>query len=96
MTVDESRAMFEDVALTDYGNAIQQAVRGTYDPGYLNYTLGKLMINKLREDWTASRGGRSAWKEFHDTFLAYGRPPVPMIRADMLGEGYAGNTALIP
>ncbi len=96
MTVDESRAMFEDVALTDYGNASQQAVRGTYDPRYLNYTLGKLMINKLREDWTASRGGRSAWKEFHDTFLAYGGPPIPMIRADMLGEGYAGNTALIP
>jgi len=96
MTVDESRAMFEEVALTDYGNAIQQAVRGTYDPGYLNYTLGKLMINKLREDWTASRGGRSAWKEFHDTFLAYGGPPVPLIRAAMLGEGYAGDRALIP
>ena len=96
MTVDESRAMFEEVALTDYGNAIQQAVRGTYDPGYLNYTLGKLMINKLRGDWTASRGGRSAWKEFHDTFLAYGGPPVPLIRTDMLGEGYAGDRALIP
>ena len=96
MTVDESRAMFEEVALTDYGNAIQQAVRGTYDPGYLNYTLGKLMINKLRGDWTASRGGRSAWKEFHDTFLAYGGPPVPLIRTDMLGAGYAGDRALIP
>ena len=96
MTVDESRAMFEEVALADYGNAIQQAVRGTYDPGYLNYTLGKLMINKLRDDWTASRGGRSAWKAFHDGFLAYGGPPIPLIRADMLGEGYSGDPALIP
>ena len=96
MTVDESREMFEELALADGGNAIQQANRGTYDPGYLNYTLGKLMINKLRDDWTESRGGRDAWKAFHDTFLAYGGPPIPQIRADMLGEDYLGDSALLP
>jgi len=96
MTVDESRIMFEEVGLQDPGNARQQADRGTYDPGYLNYTLGKLMIMKLRDDWTASRGGRDAWKEFHDTFLSYGSPPIPLIRAHMLGADYAGDTALLP
>lgn len=96
MTVEESRAIFEEVALADYGNAIQQANRGTYDAGYLNYTLGKLMISKLRDDWAAGRGGRSAWKAFHDAFLSYGGPPVPLIRADMLGDDHEGDTALIP
>ena len=46
-------------AITDAGDARQQAARGTYDPAYLNYTMGKLMIRKLREDWTATRGGRT-------------------------------------
>ena len=35
---------------------------GTYDPAYLNYTMGKLMIRKLRADWAATRGGEQAWK----------------------------------
>ena len=48
------------------GNARQQAERGTFDPAYLNYTLGKLMIRKLREEWAAPHGGRQAWREFHD------------------------------
>ena len=65
---------------------IYQAARGTYDPAYLSYTLGKLMIRKLRDDWTASRGGRAAWKEFHDAFLEFGGPPVPLVRKAMLGE----------
>jgi hypothetical protein len=60
--------------------------RGAYDPGYLNYTLGKLMIRKLREDWTATRGGRAAWKEFHDAFLTYGGPPIPLVRQAMMAE----------
>lgn len=96
MTVEESQAMFQEKAFVDYGNAVQQAYRGTYDPGYLNYTLGKLMINKLREDWTAGRGGREAWGKFHDQFLSYGVPPIPLIRGQMLGADYEGDTALLP
>ena len=96
MTVEESQAMFEEKAFMDFGNASQQAYRGTYDPGYLNYTLGKLMINKLREDWTAGRGGREAWGRFHDKFLSYGTPPIPLIRELMLGPDYDGDTALLP
>jgi hypothetical protein len=96
MTVAESQAMFEEKAFQDFGNATQQAKRGTYDPGYLNYTLGKLMIMKLRDDWTAGRGGREAWKQFHDAFLDYGSPPIPLVREQMLGPDYAGDDALLP
>jgi hypothetical protein len=85
MSVEESERMFRESAFQDAGNARQQAARGTFDPAYLNYTLGKLMIRKLRDDWTASRGGRSAWQAFHDQFLEYGAPPIPLIRTAMLG-----------
>jgi len=96
MTVEESQAMFEELAFQDFGNATQQAYRGTYDPGYLNYTLGKLMINKLRDDWTEGRGGREAWGKFHDQFLSYGTPPIPLVREQMLDADYAGDSALLP
>jgi hypothetical protein len=86
MSVAESERLFREEAYQDIGNARQQAARGTYDPAYLNYTLGKLMIRKLRADWTATRGGRAAWREFHDQFLSYGGPPIPMVRAAMLGN----------
>ncbi|MDH5307827.1 MAG: DUF885 domain-containing protein, partial [Myxococcales bacterium] len=58
MTVAASEAMFREMAYQDPGNARQQAARGTYDPAYLNYTLGKLLIRELRDDWSARRGGR--------------------------------------
>jgi hypothetical protein len=85
MTVAEAERLFREEALTDAGTARQQAARGTYDPAYLNYTMGKLMIRKLRDDWTASRGGRKAWRQFHDEFLTYGGPPIPMVRRRMMG-----------
>ncbi|WP_027079800.1 DUF885 domain-containing protein [Luteimonas mephitis] len=85
MTVAQSEQMFRDKAFQDPGNARQQAARGTYDPAYLNYTMGKLMIMQLRQDWTSTRGGRSAWRAFHDQFLGYGGPPVPLVRAQMMG-----------
>jgi Bacterial protein of unknown function (DUF885) len=86
MTVAESERLFRE-AYQDPGNARQQAARGTYDPAYLNYTLGKLMIRKLREDWTRERGGRTAWRDFHDQFLSYGGPPIPLVRRAMVGAG---------
>lgn len=90
MTVAQCEQLFKEQAFQDAGNARQQAARGTYDPGYLNYTLGKLMIRKLREDWSSSRGGRQAWKQFNDEFLSYGGPPIPLVRAQML-PGPAGD-----
>ena len=69
--------MFREQCYQDEGNARQQAARGTYDPAYLNYTMGKLMIRKLRDDWTATRGGRRAWKAFHDAVPELWRPADP-------------------
>jgi len=98
MTLAQSEKMFRESAFSDPGNARQQAARGTYDPAYLNYTLGKLMIRKLRSDWVAKQEGAAAatatpadqmkdWKAFHDKFLSYGGPPIPLVRKYMLGEG---------
>jgi hypothetical protein len=93
MTLADSDRMFRERAYTNPGNARQQAARGTYDPQYLNYTLGKLMIRKLRADWVARQGGAAAadprpyWRDFHDRFLSYGGPPIPLVRAAMVGEG---------
>jgi len=94
MTPQESEKMFLESAYVDAGNARQQAARGTYDPAYLNYTLGKLMIRKLRMDWVATRttGDPSSdpkryWQAFHDQFLSYGGPPIPLVRKAMVGEG---------
>ena len=63
--------MFREQAFADAGNARQQALRGTYDPGYLAYTLGKLMIRKLRADWLAANPAATP-QQFHDNFLSYG------------------------
>ncbi len=87
MTQAQSEAMFLNECYQDAGNSKQQAARGTYDPAYLNYTMGKLMIRKLREDWT--KGDRKKWKAFHDEFLGYGGPPIPMVRQAMMKEDAA-------
>jgi uncharacterized protein (DUF885 family) len=60
MTVAQSEKMFKEQAFQDPGNARHQAARGTYDPAYLNYTLGKLMIRKLRADWIAKTRGAAS------------------------------------
>jgi hypothetical protein len=86
MTIAESERLFREKAYNNPGNARQQALRGAYDPAYLNYTLGKLMILQLRDDWTKARGGREAWRDFHDRFLSYGGPPIPLVRKAMLGD----------
>ncbi len=86
MTLEQSEKMFREQAFADAGNARQQALRGTYDPGYLAYTLGKLMIRKLRADWLAANPGATP-KQFHDKFLSYGVPPVPLVRRSMLAAG---------
>jgi uncharacterized protein (DUF885 family) len=85
MTQQQSYDLFVNQCYQDSGNAKQQSARGTYDPAYLNYTMGKLMIRKLRDDWSASRGGEKAWKAFHDQFLSSGGPPIPLVRQQLRG-----------
>ena len=89
MTIGQCEKMFQEQGYQDIGNARQQAARGTYDPAYLNYTMGKLMIRKLRTDWEAAHPGEPR-KKFHDEFLSYGGPPIPLVRAQML-KGAAGE-----
>ena len=84
-TTTQAEKLFREEAYQPTPTAKEQAARGTFDPEYLDYTLGKLMIRKLRADWEATRGGKSSWKDFHDRFLTYGGPPIPMIRNAMMG-----------
>jgi len=90
MTVAESEKLFLEQAHQDAGTARQQSARGTYDPGYLNYTMGKLMIRQLRDDWLRAQDldpqDQANWKAFHDAFLSYGGPPIPLVREQMLNS----------
>jgi uncharacterized protein (DUF885 family) len=85
LTVEGAARLFMEKAFVDPANARQQAVRGTFDPMYLAYTIGKMMIKKLREDWKAKMGDRYTLKAFHDELLSYGCAPLPVIRERMLG-----------
>lgn len=86
MSVDEATKFFMDNAYMGELPARREALRGTFDPGYLNYTLGKLMILKLAQDWRQEQGGKYSLKAFHDRLLSYGAPPLPLVREQMLEE----------
>ena len=60
--------------------------RGTSDPTYLYYTLGKLEIMKLREDYMKKKGAAFTIQDFHDTFMLQGFAPIKVIRKAMLGN----------
>jgi uncharacterized protein (DUF885 family) len=90
MSLERCEILFREQAFQDAGNARQQAARGTFDPGYLNYTLGKMQIRQLRDDWMRQHPG-APLKEFHDRFLSYGGPPIPLVREQMLGTGQLGR-----
>lgn len=94
MSVDEATRVFQEKAFMPLAGARQQAVRGTFDPFYSSYTLGKLMIVKLRDDWKAKleaegKGKDYSLQAFHETFLGQGCQAVPLIREVMVGGGAA-------
>jgi uncharacterized protein (DUF885 family) len=66
--------------------AEKEAKRGTSDPTYLVYTLGKLQILKLREDYKKKKGAQFSLQEFHDSFIKQGTPPIKIVRRAMLGD----------
>jgi uncharacterized protein (DUF885 family) len=86
MTVDQAAKFFEDNAYQTLHNAMVEALRGTGDPGYLRYQLGKLMILKLREDVRKQQGAAFDLGKFHDEFLKQGAVPIKLIRRAMLGS----------
>jgi uncharacterized protein (DUF885 family) len=77
---------FRDEAYLEEAAARREAERGTFDPGYVLYSLGKLMVLKLREDYKAARAERYAPRVFHDALLANGTVPLWLHRNLMLGE----------
>ena len=86
MTVDEATQFFQAHAYMEEHPARREALRGTFDPGYLNYTLGKLMLLKLRQDWRRQERSAYSLRRFHDATLSWGAPPVPLLRQAMLNE----------
>ncbi len=87
MTVDEATRFFMEKAYMGEHPARREALRGIFDPGYLNYTLGKLMILKLREDYRREQNGGYSLRAFHDRLLSYGAPPLPLLRDAILKGG---------
>ena len=86
MTVDEAARFFQDNCYYEEKPALAEAMRGTFDPGYLNYTLGKLEILKLRDDYKAQEGPNYSAQKFHNELLNHGMPPVRLLRELMLKD----------
>jgi uncharacterized protein (DUF885 family) len=86
MSLAKARERFEKDCHQDKATAREQAVRGTFDPGYFAYTLGKIQILHLREEAKRKLGKRFSLKRFHDALLSHGTPPVPLIRERVLAD----------
>jgi uncharacterized protein (DUF885 family) len=86
MSVEQGVRFFRDEAFLEESSARREAERGTFDPSYILYTAGKLMILKLREDYKAKAGATYSLRQFHDALLANGTVPLWLHRALMLGE----------
>jgi uncharacterized protein (DUF885 family) len=86
MTMEEAIDFFVREGHQVRPTAEKEAKRGTSDPTYLVYTLGKLEIMKLRNDYKTMKGGKYTLQEFHDAFLQQGTPPVKIVRKALLGN----------
>jgi len=86
MSVDDATKFFQDNCHYEEKPARSEAMRGTFDPGYLNYTLGKLQILKLRDDYKAQQGDDFSLQKFHNELLNHGMPPIRLLREIMLKD----------
>jgi uncharacterized protein (DUF885 family) len=84
MTVEQAKDFFIKEGFQEPANAEREAKRGTGDPTYLVYTLGKLEILRLRDDYQKAKGKDFSLKQFHDDFLAQGNPPIKLVREAIL------------
>ena len=87
MSVEQGVRFFRDEAFLEEPGARREAERGTFDPSYILYSVGKLMVLKLREDYKAHAGAAFSLRAFHDTLLANGTVPLWLHRALLLGDG---------
>jgi uncharacterized protein (DUF885 family) len=86
MKVDEAAKFFQDNCYYESKPARSEAMRGTFDPEYLYYTVGKLEILKLRDDYQKQEGGSFSLQKFHDEMLRHGAPPIRLLREVMLKD----------
>ena len=86
MSIDEATKFFQNNCYYEQKPARQEAMRATFDPGYLNYTLGKLQILKLRDDYKAQQGDEFSLQKFHNELLNHGMPPFRLLREIMLKD----------
>jgi hypothetical protein len=84
-TVEQATQLFMDKTFYGRPVAYPEARRGTFDPTYLYYTLGKLMIYKLRGDYQAARGTAYSLGSFHNEFVRQGAAPLKLVRRALLG-----------
>ena len=83
--MEQGVRLFRDNAFLEEASARREAERGTFDPTYLVYSLGKLMLLKLRRDAKEQMGAKYSLKAFHDSLLAQGAAPIWAHRQLMLG-----------
>jgi uncharacterized protein (DUF885 family) len=86
MTMEEGTKFFMDNWYQGEKPSSQEALRGTFDPGYLFYTVGKLQIQKLRSDYQKQEGSNYSLKKFHDLMLDNGMPPIRLLRQKLLKD----------
>ena len=86
MTVDDATKLFETQGHQPHAISVQEAKRGAGDPLYGYYTMGKLMILKLRDDYRKKVGDAYSLQKFHDAFIQLGPLPLPLVRRALLGE----------
>ncbi len=83
-TVEQGSNFIVEKAFEERANAYEEARRGAYNPTYLYYTLGKLMIYKLRDDYQKAKGAAFALEEFHTNFVKQGGIPLKFVRELLL------------
>jgi len=86
MTMEQAEEFFQKEGYQSKETAVVETKRGTGDPTYLYYTLGKLQIMKLREDLKKKQGAAFSLQQFHDDFLKQGFPPIKIVREALLGD----------
>ena len=86
MSIDEATKFFQENCYYEEKPSRQEAMRATFDPLYLNYTLGKLQILKLRDDYKAQQGDEFSLQKFHNELLNHGMPPIRLLREIMLKD----------
>jgi uncharacterized protein (DUF885 family) len=87
LSVEQGMRFFRDEAFLEEATARREAERGTFDPTYLVYSVGKLMLLKLRHDYKEQQGSKYSLRTFHDTVLGHGTAPFWAHRRLLLGDG---------